>query len=227
MRFELNQPCHVKDQLYKIISILVTIAYFVPAFIVVFKKLWRDTYFFYLGTYWLLGAMVNIVSSIPGTETRTLEIITVLYNMIDIPFILWILWYTSFSSQLAKLLRFVIVGYVVTEIVVVMMFGLNYDAIKYIIGGGLLLVVITLIWEIMIYLQRIEHSNREKAMLFIYAALLFEYGSFTIVYMFDYFILPADEMDKWLIYYISTLIAIVIASFGFLLKKTKNSFAVL
>jgi hypothetical protein len=215
----------VKDQVYKIISILATVAYFIPAFIVVFKKLWRDTYFFYLGIYWLLGAMVNIAPHIFGMELRTLEIITVLYNMVDIPFILWILWYTSFSSQLAKLLRFVIFGYVVTEIVLVLMFGLNYDAIKYIIGGGLLLVVTTVVWEITIYLQRIEHSNREKAMLFIYAALLFEYGSFTIVYIFDYFIIPADEMDKWLIYYISTLIAIVIASFGFLLKKTKKSLA--
>ena len=217
----------MKDQVYKIISILATVAYFIPAFIVVFKKLWRDTYFFYLGIYWLLGAMVNIVTNTLGMELRTLEIITVLYNMIDIPFILWILWYTSFSSQLAKLLRFVIVGYVVTEIVLVLAFGLNYDAIKYIIGGGLLLVVATLIWEITIYLQRIEHSNREKAMLFIYAALLFEYGSFTIVYIFDYFIIPADQVDKWLIYYISTLIAIAIACFGFLLKKANKSLAIL
>ena len=217
----------MKDQFYKIISILATVAYFIPAFIVLFKKLWRDTYFFYLGIYWLLGAMVNIATNTMGMELRTLEIITVVYNMIDIPFILWILWYTSFSSHLAKLLRFVIVGYVITEIVLVLTFGLNYDAIKYIIGGGLLLVVTTLIWEITIYLQRIEHSNREKAMLFIYAALLFEYGSFTIVYIFDYFIIPADQVDKWLIYYISTLIAIIIACFGFLLKKTNKSLAVL
>ena len=217
----------MKDQVYKIISILATIAYFIPAFIVVFKKLWRDTYFFYLGIYWLLGAMVNIASNNLGMEPRTLEIVTVLYNMIDIPFILWILWYTSFSSNLAKLLRVVIVVYVVAEILLVLMFGLNYAAIKYIIGGGLLLVVATLIWEITIYLQRIEHSNREKAMLFIYAALLFEYGSFSIVYIFDYFIIPADQVDKWLIYYISTLIAIVIASFGFLLKKTNKCLAVL
>ena len=217
----------MKDQFYKIISILATVAYFIPAFIVLFKKLWRDTYFFYLGIYWFLGAMVNIATNTIGMELLTLEIITVVYNMIDIPFILWILWYTSFSSHLAKLLRFVIVGYVITEIVLVLTFGLNYDAIKYIIGGGLLLVVTTLIWEITIYLQRIEHSNREKAMLFIYAALLFEYGSFTIVYIFDYFIIPADQVDKWLIYYISTLIAIVIACFGFLLKKTNKSLAVL
>ena len=218
-------PYHVKDQVYRIVTILATIAYFVPVMIVVFKKLWKDMYFLYLGIYWLVGAMANTVTNIPGISSRSLELVTVLYNMIDIPFILWILWYTSFSSSLAKMLRYVILGYIIIEIILVLTLGVNYDAIKYIIGAGVLVVLITLIWEITIYLQRIEHSNREKAMLFIYAALLFEYGSYTIVYIFDYFIVPADVVDKLLIYYISTLIAIVIASFGFLLKKTKKSLA--
>ena len=215
----------VKDQFYRVITILATIAYFIPVLIVIFKKLWKDLCFLYLGLYWLAGAIVNILTNVPGTSLRTLEIITVLYNMVDIPLILWILWYTSFSSQLAKFLKLVIIGYVLVECILVFQMGLNYDAIKYIIGAGVLVVLVTLIWEITIYFQRIEHSNREKAMLFIYAALLFEYGSYTIVYVFDYFIIPADEVDKLLIYYISTLVAIMIASFGFLLKKTKKSMA--
>jgi hypothetical protein len=213
----------VKDQIYRIITILATVAYFIPVLIVIFKKLWKDMYFLYLGIYWLGGALVNTITNVPGIGLPTLEVITVIYNMIDIPFILWILWYTSFSSSLAKLLRLMIVAYIIIEVVLVLSLGINYEAIKYIIGAGVLVVLITLVWEITLYLQRIEHSNREKSMLFIYAALLFEYGSYTIVYIFDYFIVPADQVDKFLIYYISSLIAIAIASFGFLLKKTKKS----
>jgi hypothetical protein len=213
----------VKDQIYRIITILATVAYFIPVLIVIFKKLWKDMYFLYLGIYWLGGALVNTITNVPGIGLATLEVITVIYNMIDIPFILWILWYTSFSSSLAKLLRPMIVAYIIIEVVLVLSLGINYEAIKYIIGAGVLVVLITLVWEITLYLQRIEHSNREKSMLFIYAALLFEYGSYTIVYIFDYFIVPADQVDKFLIYYISSLIAIAIASFGFLLKKTKKS----
>jgi hypothetical protein len=213
----------VKDQIYRIITILATVAYFIPVLIVIFKKLWKDMYFLYLGIYWLGGALVNTITNVPGIGLATLEVITVIYNMIDIPFILWILWYTSFSSSLAKLLRPMIVAYIIIEVVLVLSLGINYEAIKYIMGAGVLVVLITLVWEITLYLQRIEHSNREKSMLFIYAALLFEYGSYTIVYIFDYFIVPADQVDKFLIYYISSLIAIAIASFGFLLKKTKKS----
>jgi hypothetical protein len=213
----------VKDQIYRIITILATVAYFIPVLIVIFKKLWKDMYFLYLGIYWLGGALVNTITNVPGIGLATLEVITVIYNMIDIPFILWILWYTSFSSSLAKLLRPMIVAYIIIEVVLVLSLGINYEAIKYIMGAGVLVVLITLVWEITLYLQKIEHSNREKSMLFIYAALLFEYGSYTIVYIFDYFIVPADQVDKFLIYYISSLIAIAIASFGFLLKKTKKS----
>lgn len=212
----------MKDQFYRIITLLATIAYFVPVLIVLFKKLWNDNYFLFLGIYWLTGALVNTVANIPGIAPSILEIITVIYNMIDIPFILWILWYTSSSSSLAKLLRISILLYMLVEVVLVVNLGVNYEAIKYIIGVGVLMVLVALVWEITLYLQRMEHSNKEKAMLFIYAALLFEYGSYTIVYIFDYFIIPADEIDKLLIYYISTLIAIMIASFGFLLKKRKD-----
>lgn len=212
----------MKDQVYRIISILATIAYFIPALIVIFKRLWKDTYFLYLGIYWLAGAVVNTITNIPGIPV---EVISVLYNMVDIPFILWILWYTSFSSSLAKILRVVIAAYIIIELILVVILGVNYDAIKYIMGVGVLVVLITLVWEITLYLQRIEHSNREKSMLFIYAALLFEYGSYTIVYIFDYFIIPANQVDTLLIYYSSSLIAMSIACFGFLLKKNKESLA--
>ncbi|MBC7828568.1 MAG: hypothetical protein H7122_12530 [Chitinophagaceae bacterium] len=213
----------MKDQFYRIVTLLATIAYFVPILIVVFKKLWKDNYFLLLGIYWLAGALVNSITNIPSISTSSLEIITVVYNMIDIPFILWILWYTSSSSLLAKILRVVIVVYIITELILVFNLGINYDAIKYIIGAGVLVVLIALTWEITLYLQRMEHNNREKSMLFLYAALLFEYGSSIIIYIFDYYIIPDDQVDKLLIYYISSLIAIMIASFGFLLKKNKKS----
>lgn len=209
----------MKEQVYEIITLLATIAYFVPAFIVIFKRLWKDPYFIYLGLYWLAGAVVNIVT---GIKSLPVEVIAVLYNMVDIPFMLWILWYTSSSTSLAKILRVVIAAYITIEVILVLISGVNYDAIKYIMGIGVLLVLVTLVWEITLYLQRIEHSNRERSMLFIYAALLFEYGSYTVVYIFDYFIIPPDQEDTLLIYYSSSLIAISIACFGFLIKKNKK-----
>lgn len=213
----------MKEQVYEFITILATVAYFVPVLIIVFKKLWKDVYFLYLGIYWLAGALINAIANLPGIGFPALEVMTVLYNMVDIPFILWILWYTSFSSSLAKLLRPVIVTYIVVELILVFTLGVNYETLKYIMGVGILVVLVTLVWEITLYLHRIEHSNRERSMLFIYASLLFWYGSYTVVYIYDYFVPPDDKMDIILIYYISSLIAVMIACFGFLLKKNKES----
>lgn len=190
--------------------------------IVLLKKQWRDNYFLLVAVYWVAGAIINIIGFMPGIQPATLEVVTVLYNMFDIPFILSILWYISSSTQLKGLLRIAVFGYIVVELVLVILYGINYNAIKYILGVGVLMVLITLIWEITLYLQRIEHTNREKSMLFIFAALLFEYGSYTIVYTFEYFIKAYDVMDNLLIYYISTLIAVLIASFGFLMKSNKE-----
>ena len=212
----------MKDQFYRIITILASIAYFIPVVIILLKKIWKDSYFLFLGLYWLLGAVVNFVTLVPGLSLPSIEVITVVYNMVDIPFVLWIFWYTSSSSLLAKILRSIIAIYVIIELLVVFKLGINYEAIKYVIGAGVLVVLITVVWEITLYLQRMEHNNREKSMLFIYAAFLFEYGSYAIVYIFDYFIIPSDQVDKFLIYYISTLVAITIACLGFLIRKNNR-----
>lgn len=212
----------MKDQVYRIISLLATFAYFIPVLIMLVKKLWKDPCFLLLGLYWLVNALINIVASTPGITQSQLETITIIYNMIDIPFILGILWYTTASSLQARMVKFIIPAYVLTEIVLVFKLGLQYDSIKYVMGVGLVIVMIALVWEISLYLQQVQHSNRERSMLFIYAALLFEYGSYTIVYIFDYFIITAETIDKLLIYYSSTLISVAIACFGFMMRKTNR-----
>ena len=82
------------------------------------KKLWKDPCFLFLGIYWLIGGIMNMVTSTPGISSSSLEMITVIYNMLDIPLILGILWYTSASSALARFLKIVIIIYSVVEHVV-------------------------------------------------------------------------------------------------------------
>jgi len=94
--------------------------------------------------------------------------------------------------------------------------GIRYDAMKYMLAVGLGLVIMTIIWEITRYLKKIEHSTYEKAMLFIHASLLFAYGTFIIIYIFDYYVTTTNKTDNYLIYYISSLIAIGIAICGYL-----------
>jgi hypothetical protein len=57
----------------------------------------------------------------------------------------------------------------------------------------------------------------------IYAALFFEYGTFVVIYIFDYF-LPGTSTtaDNFLVYYLSSLVALPVAICGFLTKGIKT-----
>jgi hypothetical protein len=216
--------------MYHIISLVALIACFIPMLLVLVKKLWTKKSFFLFGLYWTVSGLINCTDFIPGISSRTREIVTVVYNMFDVPIVLTIIYITTKSSRLIRFLRVSIPMYMALLLVNAVINGIRYDAMKYMLAVGLGLVIMTIIWEITRYLKKIEHSTYEKAMLFIHASLLFAYGTFIIIYIFDYYVTTTNKTDNYLIYYISSLIAIGIAICGYLSRgahgdpngKTKN-----
>jgi hypothetical protein len=208
----------VKNLIYEIVSVLAIVAYFVPLAIVLLKKMWSVTPFLLFALYWLVGGLVNVVDYI-GVSDRAVEITTVLYNILDMPAVMYILHKTTSSATLKKFIGIAAPGFLVAEIINTIIRGLNYASLKYTLAVGLLLVLTLIVWEIILYLQKIVHSGREKGLLFIYAALLFEYGTYIIIYIFDYYLEHiSSTADNYLVYYISSLIAIIIAICGYLTK---------
>jgi hypothetical protein len=209
----------VKPDLFNIISIAAVASYFVPLVIVSFKRLWRDAFFVLFATYWAIGGIINITDFVPGISRESTSMIGIFYNMLDIPFVLGILYCTSNSLLIKKFTSVAILLVIGIQVIGVMINGLNYNALKYPLGAGIALVLIIVSMEIARYMQKIEHSNRQNAKMFIYGAVLFEYATFIVIYVFDYFMTKGDRQDSFLIYYLSTLVAILIASCGYLLFK--------
>lgn len=214
----------MKDQLFDIVSVLAVIAYFIPIAIVLFNRLWKHTPFLLFASYWSLAGVVNLFDFIPGISIEFRNSLGALYNMIDIPFMLCIFYFTSSSEKIRQFSKYSCVTFILIESVNAYYNGINYQAIKYVLGIGVLLVLCIIISEIIFYLRKIEHSALEKALLFIYSALLFEYGTYVIIYIFEYFIAGSSVIDNLLIYYISSLVAIIIACFGFIIKQKKTRF---
>jgi hypothetical protein len=208
----------VKNLIYEIVSVVAIVAYFVPLAIVLLKKLWPVTPFLLFALYWVVGGFVNLADYM-GFSSRTVEITTVIYNMLDMPVVMAIFYFTTASAPIRKFTSFVVPGFLAFEIVNLAIRGLNYAALKYTLAIGLALTLTLIVWEIILYLQKIVHSGREKGLLFIYAALLFEYGTYIIIYIFDYYLEHiSSTMDNYLVYYVSSLIALVIATCGYLTK---------
>ena len=211
--------------MYNTVSVAAVISYFLPLLLVLLKRLWNDRFFMLFAVYWTMGGLINIMDFIPNLPQAVNYTISVIYNILDVPLILTILYFTTSSIIVRRFTSFAIVTAVATEIIGIIMNGVTYDALKYSLGLGIALVLVIVIWEIVRYLQKVEHSNRQNAKIFIYAALLFEYATFILIYIFDYFVDSSDRTDNFLIYYISSLVALFIASCGFLLfkKYEKNS----
>ena len=208
----------MKNLLYQVVSYIAVAAYFLPITIVAVKRLWPVLPFRLFALYWLLGGLVNLVEFIPLSK-QSIELITVIYNMLDMPVVLAIFYFSSSSATIKKFNKAAAMVYTALALVNSFVNGLHYDALKYLLGVGLLLVLMSIVWEIMAYLQKIQHTSQEKGLLFIYAAMLFEYGTYVVIYIFDYF-LPgvSTATDNFFVYYLSSLLAISIATCGFLTK---------
>ena len=213
----------MKEQLFRVISVVAIISYGLPLFIVLGKQLWRDLPFRLFSIYWMVNGIINLLDQLPLLDLRTREILGVIYNFADIPAMLVMLWFTTVHPYIRRFIVFAGSAYILLQTVLLLSNGINYDAMKYSLGIGLVIVIIAITWNIIRYLQKMEHTPRQRAMLFIYAALLFEYGTFVVIYIFDYFISGTSTIDNFLIYYISSLIAIGIACYGLLLGKKKHA----
>jgi len=213
----------VKEQLYIIISLLAIVAYFVPILIVLTKQLWKDRSVFLFALYWLAGGLINLSDRIPGISYDAKMLMTVLYNMLDVPLLLLIFYYTTNSLQLKRFIKAITPVYIFIELVNSYFRGFGYESLKYVMGLGVIIALVVITWEVLGYLKKMEHSSREKAVIFIYAAMLFEYGTYIVIYIFDFYLTVDDSSnDTLLIYYISSLIGVSIASFGFLSKDLKK-----
>lgn len=209
----------MKSQIYLVVSVLTVVMSFVPALIVLLKKLWQATPFQFFAVYWTINGLMNIMFLVDGLNKRFIEVASVVYNALDIPMMVGILYLAAFSPAIKKFIRIGLVLFVVFEIVCLARSGFRYDALKYVLGVGLIFILTIIIWQISLFLQQVVHATREKALLLIHGALLFQYGTYIVVYVFDYFLNSvADTIDKFLIYYISTILSIGIGCSGLLLK---------
>jgi len=200
------------------------IASFIPIFLVLVKKLWKESAFLLIAFYWVLSGLVNVLDKI-GIAKNAMDLITIVYNMFDIPIVLGLIYFTTKSFRIKRFTMISAPALLVAQLISFMVKGWNYDAAKYVLAAGLLMVIYAVVCELSLYMHKLEHTRHEKAMVFIHVSFLFAYGTFIIIYVFDYYIkVGTSSIDNFIIYYISSLIAIIIASIGYLAKGSSRNF---
>jgi hypothetical protein len=208
--------------IYQIVSVLAVGLYFVPMLVVLMKKLWSIIPFRLFALYWLICALANLVEFM-HLPHQVLDLYTVIYNLLDIPVVLTIFYFSTTSPVVKKFTKIVAPTLLAAGLVNCIVRGFNTDSLEYVLGGELLIMLGVIVWELILKLQQIKLTGAVKGLLLIYAALFFEYGTFVVIYIFDYF-LPGTSTtnDNFLMYYLSSVIALPVAICGFLTKNIKS-----
>lgn len=204
-------------------SILAVGLHFVPVLIVLGKKLWAALPYRLFALYWLAGALVNLLTMVP-LPNDSLELCSVIFRLLDIPLVLSAIYFSTTSRAVRKFTKLMAPALLTASLVNCIVRGFTLDVLEYVLGAGLLIVTSVIIWEIIMKLQRIRLSAYVKGLLLIYAALLFVYGTYAVIYIFDY-LLPgkSSATDNLLMYHLSSLVALPIAIGGYLIKGIKTS----
>jgi drug/metabolite transporter (DMT)-like permease len=199
---------------------------FLPFLLLGWKKMRQVNAYWVIGIYWLLNGLVNLPELGLFAGSRWQEKLTFAYNLSETPLVLLVFSLATFGRQRRNLL-FLILGFIVGEAVLINWKGYNFSSSALIIGSGLLLILTCCIAGLILYVKKMEHTRFENSMVFVYAALLFAYGSFMIIYIFAH-LHPngsGNGTDSFFLYYVSLLIAAAVTSMGlwsYGIKKVRN-----
>jgi len=171
--------------------------------------------------YWLFNGLINLpaLGLIQSAGGRGfLQRVSYCYTFTETPMVL-LAFALAATGRWRKQLLLVLLVFTAAESLLLAWRGYNFTSCSIISGAGLLVVLTYSIAGLWQYLKKMEHSRFENSMVFVYAALLFGYGSFMIIYIFSHYRTGLggtgyNETDSFLLYYISLLLSASVTSTG-------------
>jgi hypothetical protein len=204
--------------LYALVANLAIGLCFVPLLFLGWKKMRQVSAYRAIAVYWFLTGLINLFNlDLIGQfrESNLQEKLTFWYNLVDTPLVLFIFVCASTGKSRIRLL-WVIFLFIALESGLIYLYGYTFNSSTTIIGAGLILVWVYCITGLVKYMKQMEHTRFENSMVIVYAALLFAYSSFLIIYIFIH-IHDNDvnsSRDSFLLYYIGLLLSATITSLG-------------
>lgn len=210
---------------YSIISNGAIVLCLIPFLLLGWKNIRQIRAWWVLGTYWLLNGLENFVAiwiaSVPqGSHLSAgshifVRQLSIGFTLTETPLVL-LAFALAKGGRSRKALLAVLALFIAGELLLLRLHG--HDALPPIIGSGLGVIILTSVMGLWDYLKKMEHSRFEHSMVFMYASLLFSYGSMLIIYIFAHFRHSADnaasDTDSFLLYYLSLLLSAAVACAG-------------
>jgi hypothetical protein len=204
-----------------ILGIVSTIAFLLPPLIILYSRLFVNVSLLALVVYFLSAIMFNLVSEnvivVPEHVKRNLVLV---HTYTNIPLMLISMFLFSSENWKDKMLVAALSSFIAYELIVLFNPNLNVNSYKYITGPGILMVFL---FSVHFFITNIRHTiiqGKGLGKTLVVAAILFGYGCYLIVYIFDFLVQTPNKADVLTIYYISSTIFAGIMSAGLVwLKK--------
>lgn len=194
-------------------------ACFIPFLLLSWRGMRQVWTYRFIGIYWLLSGLINMidldfftyVTNAPGVK----QCLNCYYDMVDTPLAL-LIFASAVSGRQRRQILWVLLLFVVGELTLIAFKGYGATTSTLIIGVGLALTVTYTITGLVQYMKKMEHTPFENSIAFVYAALIFVYGSYLILYIFSLIRdnSNGNSTDSSLVYYISMLLSAIITSLG-------------
>lgn len=194
------------------------LVFLLPAVAITVRKLWSVAFFKMFGIYGLMGAALTSLDLF-SLDPSIIDRIGLMYNMIDIPYVMLMIYIICRNQIVKRLIILSVVLYIFLQVVFFFREGMNYDALKISLGYGLGIILLALISTLLNYFRRMGLTQRQVAYVVILSALLFDYGSFIVIYIFDYYVQGYNITDNLVIYYVSSIIAMSIGTAGLFVRN--------
>jgi hypothetical protein len=201
-----------------VISSLAVLLCFVPFLFLGFKQVRKVNTYKVIGVYWFLNGFVNLpaLRLIRSQSVRSFFAhVSDYYDMADTPLVLLVFALAS-RGKTRKQLLLILLGFLGCELLFVANKGYA-AAWPVVIGIGVLLILVFSVIGLLQYLKKMEPDRFDDSMAFVYAALLFAYGTYMIIYLVYYLRVSPNiynQMDSSLVYYSGLLLSAIFTSAG-------------
>ncbi|HET6255904.1 MAG TPA: hypothetical protein VFE32_17640 [Puia sp.] len=204
---------------YSIISNGAIVLCFIPFIFLGWRNIRKIRTWWVLGIYWLLNGVDNLLEILPASHASAshafVRELSIGYTLMETPLLLLAFAFAR-QGRTRKGLLLLLVLFLAGETLLIRLRG--NGALALIIGSGLAIIILYSLTGLLDYVKKMEHTRFENSMVFIYASLLFFYGSMLIIYIFAHFRhaggTNGNDADSFLLYYVSLLLSAAITCAG-------------
>ena len=186
---------------------------FFPIGLYWWKKLNPNKTYLVISLYWMINGILYAPEIFNWKWYNDITFqITLFYNLLDAPLVI-LMFYFLFKK---KIFKYLMIAFFIFETVMTIWMGYNFDSDNIIIGVGSLICLILNIWGISKYFLKVNHTDNENVMVFVYAGFIFYYGLFAVVFNYNYLHVSGSQRPYVVfVNYAAIILATLLTSYGF------------